>query len=53
MQLLKLTLIVLLFGTSLAVSAQDDEKPNYYKRPENTVQPANTDTSTKKKITAT
>jgi hypothetical protein len=39
MQLLKLTLIVLLFGTSLGVSAQDDEKPNYYKRPENTVQP--------------
>lgn len=52
MQLFKLTLFVLLFGTSLAVSAQDDEKPNYYKRPENTAPPANTDTSTKKKITA-
>jgi hypothetical protein len=41
MQLLKLTFFGLLLGTSLLqTSAQDDEKPNYYKRPENTVQPS-------------
>jgi hypothetical protein len=52
MQLFKLTFFGLLLGTSLAASAQDDEKPNYYKRPENTAQPTVTDTAAKKKITA-
>jgi hypothetical protein len=44
--------LILSFGLSLSGLAQDDEKPNYYKRPENNTQPVPTDTAGKKKIAA-
>jgi len=52
MQFLKSFFFVLLIGFSVSASAQDDDKPNYYKRPENNYQSAPADTSSKKKTTA-